>query len=52
MNIIQQASAGDRVRDYLGPLPVWPVAFYLLRAGAKREAVDSCEPVQPAVAAL
>ena len=39
VNIIQQAAAGDRVRDYLGPLPVWPVAFYLLRAGAKQEAV-------------
>ena len=39
VNAIQQSAAGDRVRDYLGPLPVWPVAFYLLRAGAKQEAV-------------
>ena len=41
VSAVNSANVGDRVREYIGSIPVWPLVFFQLRSGEREKALDT-----------
>ena len=41
LSAVQAANVGERVREYIGTIPLWPLVFFQLRSGEREKALDT-----------